>query len=86
MSALTLSPETCLGPASSPPHFTDTETTVRVAGQRLVFALSARELIPYLPDAVPGWFQAVLALYDAKGNEIEFVDDGGATAGKRLGN
>ena len=38
MSALTLSPETCLGPASSPPHFTDTETTVRVAGQRLVFA------------------------------------------------
>ena len=38
MSALTLTPETCLGPASSPPHFTDTETTVRVAGQRLVFA------------------------------------------------
>ncbi len=44
-------------------------------GQRLVFALSARELIPYLPDAVPGWFQAVLALYDAKGNEIQFADD-----------
>ena len=44
-------------------------------GQRLVFALSARELIPYLPDAVPGWFQAVLALFDAKGNELEFADD-----------
>lgn len=44
-------------------------------GQRLVFTLSARELIPYLPDAVPGWFQAVLALYDAKGNELKFADD-----------
>jgi len=44
-------------------------------GQRLVFALSARELIPYLPDAVPGWFQAVLALFDAKGNELKFADD-----------
>jgi len=44
-------------------------------GQRLVFAVSARELIPYLPDAVPGWFQAVLALFDAKGNELKFADD-----------
>jgi hypothetical protein len=44
-------------------------------GQRLVFALSARELIPYLPDAVPGWFQAVLALYDSKGKELKFADD-----------
>jgi hypothetical protein len=44
-------------------------------GQRLAFALSARELIPYLPDAVPGWFQAVLALYDSKGKELKFADD-----------
>ena len=44
-------------------------------GQRLVFALNARELVPYLPDAVPGWFQAVLVLYDAKGKELKFVDD-----------
>ena len=36
-------------------------------GQQLVVAVSARELIPYLADAVPGWFQATLALYDAKG-------------------
>ncbi|MFH1924751.1 MAG: PPC domain-containing protein, partial [Planctomycetota bacterium] len=40
-----------------------------------VFALNARELIPYLPDAVPGWFQAVLALYDSKGKELKFADD-----------
>lgn len=43
-------------------------------GQRLVVAANARELIPYLPDAVPGWFQAVLALYDAKGHELAYAD------------
>ncbi len=44
-------------------------------GQRLVIAVSARELIPYLADAVPGWFQATLALYDAHGKELAFGDD-----------
>ncbi len=45
------------------------------AGQRLVVAVSARELIPYLADAVPGWFQATLALYDSTGSEVAYVDD-----------
>ena len=36
-------------------------------GTRLVIAADARELMPYLADAVPGWFQAVLALYDSTG-------------------
>ncbi|MCX6905361.1 MAG: peptidase, partial [Verrucomicrobia bacterium] len=44
------------------------------AGQQLVIAAKARELIPYLPDAVPGWFQAALTLYDAKGKEVAFAD------------
>jgi len=44
-------------------------------GQRLVVAASARKLIPYLADAVPGWFQATLALYDAQGKELAYVDD-----------
>lgn len=44
-------------------------------GQRLLVACAARELIPYLPDAVPGWFQATLALYDAKGKELAYDDD-----------
>jgi len=44
-------------------------------GQRLVVAASARELVPYLADAVPGWFQATLALYDAKGKELAYGDD-----------
>ena len=44
-------------------------------GQRLVFDVSARRLVPYLADAVPGWFQAVLTLYDSEGNEVAYVDD-----------
>jgi hypothetical protein len=44
-------------------------------GQHLVFVVSARGLIPYLPDAVPGWFQATLGLFDAKGNELAYDDD-----------
>ena len=43
-------------------------------GMGLVVEAAARELIPYLPDAVPGWFQAALALYDAKGHELEHAD------------
>lgn len=44
-------------------------------GARLVVAAAARELIPALADAVPGWFQATLALVDANGNEIAYADD-----------
>ncbi|MHB0936373.1 MAG: PPC domain-containing protein [Armatimonadota bacterium] len=47
------------------------------AGQRLVAAAQARTLVPYLADAVPGWFQAVLTLYDADGKEVAFNDDSG---------
>jgi hypothetical protein len=43
-------------------------------GQQLVVTASARELIPYLADAVPGWFQAVLTLYDANGKELAYDD------------
>ncbi len=46
-----------------------------IKGQQLVIEAQARSLIPYLADAVPGWFQAVLALYDARGKEVAFVDD-----------
>lgn len=44
-------------------------------GQSLVIVVSARDLIPYLADAVPGWFQATVALYDAKGKELAYDDD-----------
>jgi hypothetical protein len=44
-------------------------------GQTLVFRAAARSLVPYLADAVPGWFQAVLTLYDEKGGELAYDDD-----------
>lgn len=44
-------------------------------GQRLVLLAQARALIPYLADAVPGWFQAVLTLRDPQNNEVAWCDD-----------
>jgi hypothetical protein len=44
-------------------------------GQQLVMQVHARRLVPYLADAVPGWFQATLALYDATGKDVAFADD-----------
>ncbi|MBI5687944.1 MAG: hypothetical protein HZC54_22970 [Verrucomicrobia bacterium] len=44
-------------------------------GQRLVIFAKARDLVPYVPDGVPGWFQAVLRLYDANGKEVAYNDD-----------
>jgi hypothetical protein len=43
-------------------------------GMDLVIMVAARELIPYLADAVPGWFHAAVTLYDAKGHELEHAD------------
>ncbi|MEI8289068.1 MAG: PPC domain-containing protein [Verrucomicrobiota bacterium] len=39
-------------------------------GQHLIIAAAARDLIPYLADAVPGWFEAVLVIRDAQGKEV----------------
>ncbi len=44
-------------------------------GDRLVMITNARELMPYLADAVPGWFQATLALYGPDGHEVAYADD-----------
>ena len=44
-------------------------------GQKVVMEVSARRLVPYLADAVPGWFQATVALYDQNGEELAFADD-----------
>ena len=43
-------------------------------GQRLVVAVNARELRPYLADAVPGWFQAAATIRDSQGNELAYGD------------
>jgi len=44
-------------------------------GRKIVVETQARHLVPYLADAVPGWFQAVVTLFDAKGEEVAFADD-----------
>ena len=43
-------------------------------GQELLVAVDARELIPYISDAVPGWFQAAIAVYDSQGQELSYAD------------
>jgi hypothetical protein len=43
--------------------------------QQLVFAVKARDLVPYLADAVPGWFQAVISVFDESGKEVAYADD-----------
>ena len=46
-------------------------------GQSLVLIANARSLIPYIADAVPGWFQATLTLFDVHGKEVIYSDDYG---------
>jgi hypothetical protein len=44
-------------------------------GQRLLISVEARLLNPYVADAVPGWFQPMLTLRNARGKEVAFCDD-----------
>jgi hypothetical protein len=44
-------------------------------GQRLVLTALGRQLVPFIADAVPGWFQPVLALYDSDHKELAYGDD-----------
>ena len=45
------------------------------AGEDYTFELLARALVPYLSDAVPGWFQAVISVHDSDGNILAYADD-----------
>jgi hypothetical protein len=70
------------GPGSAPrqpnqylPGDADRYTFEARHGQDLVVAVSARDVMPYLADAVPGWFQATVALFDAGGREVAYDDD-----------
>jgi hypothetical protein len=45
------------------------------AGETLVLEVQARSLLPYIADAVPGWFDPVLNFYDATGRQIQSADD-----------
>lgn len=48
------------------------------ANREIVFAVQARNLIPYIADAVPGWFQPTITLVDPAGRECAYEDDNGA--------
>lgn len=44
------------------------------AGRRIVIAVAARELRPYIADAVPGWCDPVVTVRDASGRELATAD------------
>ncbi|MDD4921802.1 MAG: hypothetical protein PHS30_04900 [Bacteroidales bacterium] len=44
-------------------------------GITLVASVKARTLVPYIADAVPGWFQPVIRIINSKGKEIAYCDD-----------
>ena len=46
-------------------------------GMTLVASVKARTLVPYIADAVPGWFQPVIRLTNSAGQEIAYNDDFG---------
>lgn len=39
------------------------------------FELQGRSLVPYLSDAVPGWFQPIMSIHDKDGKQVAFADD-----------
>lgn len=57
------------------PGETDVFRLALNGGDRLTCLLTGRELVPYLGDAVPGFFNPVLRLTDADGKELAFADD-----------
>ena len=44
-------------------------------GITLVASVKARALVPFIADAVPGWFQSVISLKNSKGKEVAYCDD-----------
>lgn len=44
-------------------------------GEKLVAEVKGRTLVPYIADAVPGWFQPVIKIIDTNGKEMAFSDD-----------
>lgn len=64
----------CVANGQIPPGGADRFTFEARKGQRLVLAAETRSLIPYISDAVPGWFQAALTLRDESGRELAYAD------------
>jgi hypothetical protein len=56
------------------PGISDRYHFAATKGQHIVISTAARELIPYISDAVPGWFQAAISLRDAASRELQAAD------------
>lgn len=57
------------------PGETDSYTLRLEEGQNLVCDFKGRELLPYLGDAVPGFFNPMIRLYNSKGEQVATADD-----------
>ena len=57
------------------PGATDSFLLKLAAGRRYAFKVTARELQPYIGDAVPGFFNAVISLKDDRGKVVASADD-----------
>ncbi|MCM8768117.1 MAG: hypothetical protein NC911_00295, partial [Candidatus Omnitrophica bacterium] len=56
------------------PGDVDTFRFQATKGQKLLITVWARRLVPFLADAVPGWFEALATLYDRKGKVLASAD------------
>jgi hypothetical protein len=45
------------------------------AGQKLVLSVLGRAIVPFIANAVPGWFDPCLTVYDASGEQVAYSDD-----------
>ena len=45
------------------------------AGQKLLLSVLGRAIVPFIANAVPGWFDPCLTVYDASGEQIAYADD-----------
>ena len=54
---------------------TDTWRFKAKKGQNIIMAISAQSILPYISDAVPGWFQTAITVRNSKGKEVAFNDD-----------
>lgn len=57
------------------PGATDRWILPLAKGRTITLRATAREFQPYIGDAVPGFFNAVLRILDRQGNELAFADD-----------
>ena len=57
------------------PGSTDTFRLRLAAGRHYAFKVTARELQPYIGDAVPGFFNPILTLKNAHGDTVAVADD-----------